>query len=248
MTTVAVVGATGRFGIQIVRVIEAMDGFEIIARLNSQSDLSEIDGADLVIDASRHDVSNAVLDRAVSNGQRILIGTSGWSAAALEAKNLPATAAVTVIPNFSIGSMVATHVSALVARHFPNARIDETHHVSKVDAPSGTSTHTAEAIAAARAETPNQPATTPNQPATTPNQPATTPSDHVVAGVPITSHRLPDAIAEQLVTFEGDGETVTIRHETTSRDSYDSGIAAAVRFAATSAGLTVGLDRVMGIQ
>jgi 4-hydroxy-tetrahydrodipicolinate reductase len=233
MTTVAVVGATGRFGAQIVRVVEAMDGFEIIARLNSQSDLSEIDGADLVIDASRHDVSNAVLDRAMSNGQRILIGTSGWSAGALAAKNLPATAAVTVIPNFSVGSTVATHVSAIVARYIPNAHIDETHNITKVDAPSGTSTHTAEAIAAARTAEPNQPAT---------------PTDHVVAGVPITSHRLPDAIAEQLVTFEGDGETVSIRHETTSRDSYDSGIAASVRFAATSAGVTIGLDRVMGIQ
>ena len=234
MTTVAVVGATGRFGTQIVRVVEAMDGFEIVARLNSQSDLSEIDGADLVIDASRHDVSNTVLDRAVSNGQRILIGTSGWSAAALEAKNLPATAAVTIIPNFSIGSMVATHVSAIVAQYIPNAHIDETHNITKVDAPSGTSTHTAEAIAAARTAEPNQP--------------ATTPTDHIVAGVPITSHRLPDAIAEQLVTFEGDGETVSIRHETTSRDSYDAGIAASVRFATTSAGVTIGLDRVMGIQ
>jgi len=237
MTTVAVVGATGRLGAQIVRVVEAMDGFEIIARLNSQSDLSEIDGADLVIDASRHDVSNAVLDRAVSNGQRILIGTSGWSAGALAAKNLPATAAVTVIPNFSVGSTVATHVSAIVARYIPNAHIDETHNITKVDAPSGTSTHTAEAISAARA----------GSAGAEPNQPAT-PTDHVVAGVPITSHRLPDAIAEQLVTFEGDGETVSIRHETTSRDSYDSGIAASVRFAATSAGVTIGLDRVMGIQ
>lgn len=233
MTTVAVVGATGRLGAQIVRVVESMDGFDIVARLNSQSDLAEIDGADLVIDASRHDVSNAVLDRAVANGQRILIGTSGWSSAALDAKDLPATAAVTVIPNFSVGSMVATHVSALVARYIPNVRIDETHHVNKVDAPSGTSTHTAEAIAAARAEMPNQPAN---------------PGDHIVAGVPITSHRLPDAIAEQVVTFDGNGETVTIRHETLSRDSYDEGIVASVRFAAASHSLTVGLYRVMGIQ
>jgi 4-hydroxy-tetrahydrodipicolinate reductase len=249
MTTVAVVGATGRLGAQIVRVVEAMDGFELVARLNSQSDLSEIDGADLVIDASRHDVSNAVLDRAVGNGQRILIATSGWSSAALAAKNLPATAAVTVIPNFSVGSMVATHVSALVARYIPNARIDETHNISKVDAPSGTSTHTAEAIAAARAETAR--AQTATAPATdglhNPPQPAS-PGDHIVAGVPITSHRLPDAIAEQVVTFEGNGEIVAIRHETLSRDSYDAGIAASVRFAATSAGVTIGLDRVMGIQ
>lgn len=252
MTTVAVVGATGRFGTQIVRVVEAMDGFEIVARLNSQSDLSDIDGADLVIDASRHDVSNAVLDRAVSNGQRILIGTSGWSAAALEAKNLPSTAAVTIIPNFSIGSTVATHVSAIVARYIPNAHIDETHNITKVDAPSGTSTHTAEAIAAARtaASASAKPAgaqTTPAARTAATTQPAT-PTDHVVAGVPITSHRLPDAIAEQLVTFTGDGETVSIRHETTSRDSYDAGIEASVRFAATSAGVTVGLDRVMGIR
>ena len=254
MTTVAVVGATGRLGAQVVRIVESMDGFEIVARLNSQSDLSEIDGADLVIDVSRHDVSNAVLDRAVGNGQRILIGTSGWSAAALAAKNLPATAAVTVIPNFSVGSTVATHVSAIVAHYFPNAHIDETHNITKVDAPSGTSTYTAEAIAAARAQpAAAQPAAAQSvsAPATDglqiPN-PSTNTGDHVVAGVPITSHRLPDAIAEQLVTFTGNGETVSIRHETTSRDSYDAGIAASVRFAATSAGVTVGLDRVMGIR
>lgn len=231
--TVAVVGATGRLGAQIVRIVDGMDGFELVAQLNSQSNLSEMDGADLVIDVTRHDVSNAVLDRAVSNGQKVLIGTSGWSAAALEAKNLPNTAAVTIIPNFSVGSTVATHVSAIVARYLPNARIDETHHVNKVDAPSGTSTHTAEAIAAARAAEPNQVAK---------------PGDHVVAGVPITSHRTPDVIAEQVVTFSGDGETVTIGHETTSRESYDAGIDAAIRFAATSATVTVGLDRVLGIR
>lgn len=245
MTTVAVVGATGRLGTQVVRVVEAMGGFEIVARLNSRSDLAEMDGADLVIDVSRHDVSNEVLDRAVRNGQRILIGTSGWSVAALAAKNLPAAAAVTVIPNFSVGSMVATHVSALVAQYIPNAHIDETHHASKVDAPSGTSTYTAEAISAARVGFAVAQAT--DGVDTPPATPAT-PTHHVAAGVPITSHRLPDAIAEQTVTFAGNGETVTIRHETLSRDSYDAGIAASVRFAATSHSLTVGLDRVMGIQ
>lgn len=233
MTTIAVVGATGRLGAQIVRVIDGMDGFELVAALNSQSDLSAMDGADLVVDVTRHDVSNTVLDRAVSNGQRILIGTSGWSAAALAAKNLSATAAVTVIPNFSIGSTVATHVSAIIARYLPNARIDETHHVNKVDAPSGTSTHTAEAIAAARTREPDQPAN---------------PGDHVVDGVPITSHRLPDVIAEQVVTFTGNGETITVGHETVSRDSYDAGIDAAIRFAAQSTTVTVGLDHVLEIR
>ena len=234
MTTVAVVGATGRLGAQIVRVVDSMDGYELVAQLNSQSDLADIDGADLVIDVTRHDVSDAVLDRAIANGQRVLVGTSGWSSARIEAKKIPANATAVFIPNFSVGSTVATHVSAIVARYLPNARIDETHHVNKVDAPSGTSTHTAEAIAAARTAVPDQSAK---------------PGDHVVDGVPITSHRLPDVIAEQVVTFTGNGETVTVGHETTSRDSYDAGIEASIRFAATtSAGVTVGLDRVLGIR
>ncbi len=235
-TTVAVVGATGRLGAQIVRVIDAMDGFGLVAALNSQSDLSAMDAADLVVDVTRHDVSDVVLDRAVANGQRILVGTSGWSAARIEAKAIPASATAVFIPNFSVGSTVATHVAGIVARFIPDARIDETHHINKVDAPSGTSVHTAEAIAAGRTQSATQTAT------------LTQDGDHVVADVPITSHRLPDAIAHQTVTFAGNGETVTIGHETLSRDSYDTGIEAAIRFAVTTSGVTVGLDRVLGIR
>lgn len=233
MTRVAVVGATGRIGQQVVRVVGAMDGFEVTAQLSSASDLSEIDGADLVIDVTRHDVSESVIARARANGQPILVGTSGWSTERLAELNITGDESVTVIPNFSLGSTVATHVSGIVAKFFPEARIDETHHVNKVDAPSGTSVRTAEVIAADRCCAPT----------------STTPAagDAVVNLVPITSHRLPDVIAEQVVTFTGNGETITIGHETTSRDSYDEGIRAAVAFAATADGLTVGLDRVLGI-
>ena len=233
MTRVAVVGATGRLGQQVVRVIDAMDGYEVVSRLDSSSVLAEIDGADLVIDVTRHDVSESVIARARENGQRILVGTSGWSAERLAALTVQDHESVTVIPNFSVGSTVATHVSGIVARYFPEVRIDETHHLNKVDAPSGTSVRTAEIIAAERCCSPR-------------NTEHNT-GDAVVAEVPITSHRLPDVIAEQVVTFIGHGETITVRHETTSRDSYDEGIRAAVMFATTAAGLTVGLDTVLGI-
>ncbi|MEN9740631.1 MAG: hypothetical protein RLZ72_897, partial [Actinomycetota bacterium] len=132
------------------------------------------------------------------------------------------------------GSTVATYVSGIVARYLPNAHIDETHHINKVDAPSGTSVRTAEVIAAERCCAPT-------------NAPAAE-GDAVVADVPITSHRLPDVIAEQVVTFTGNGETITVGHKTTSRDSYDEGIRAAVAYAATHTGLTVGLDQVLGIR
>lgn len=234
MTRVAVVGATGRLGQQVVRVVSVMDGFDVVAELNSSSDLAQIAGADLVIDVTRHDVSESVIAAARANGQRILVGTSGWSADRLAALAITDDESVTVIPNFSLGSTVATHISGIVAKYFPEARIDETHNIAKVDAPSGTSVRTAEVIAADRCCAPT----------------ATAPAagDHVVSGVPITSHRLPDAIAEQTVTFAGAGETITVSHETLSRDSYDDGIRAAVAYAAASTGLTVGLDTVMGIR
>ena len=234
MTRVAVVGATGRLGQQVVRVVDAMDGFDVVTRLNSASTLDEFDGADLVIDVSRHDVSETVIATARANGQAILVGTSGWSAAKIAELNITDSESVTFIPNFSLGSTVATHVSGIVAKFFPAARIDETHHVNKVDAPSGTSIRTAEVIAADRCCAPT---------ATEPHD-----GDHVVSQVPITSHRLPDVIAEQVVTFAGKGETITIGHETLSRDSYDDGIRAAVAFAASHKGLTVGLDTVLGIR
>ena len=234
MTRVAVVGATGRLGQQVVRVVDAMDGFEVVAQLNSASELSEMDAADLVIDVTRHDISESIIARARANGQHVLVGTSGWSTERLAALNITGDESVTVIPNFSLGSTVATHVSGIVAKFFPEARIDETHHVNKVDAPSGTSVHTAEVIAVDRCCTPSN------------TEPAA--GDAVVNLVPITSHRLPDVIAEQVVTFTGNGETMTIGHKTTSRDSYDEGIRAAVAFATTAKGLTVGLDRVLGIR
>ena len=234
MTRVAVVGATGRLGQQVVRVVEAMDGFEVVAELNSKSDLSELAGAELVIDVTRHDVSEKVIAAARANGQAVLVGTSGWSTSRLAELNITDTESVTVIPNFSLGSTVATYVSGVVARFFPEAHIGETHHVNKVDAPSGTSVRTAEVIAAERCCAPTH------------TEPAE--GDHVVDGVPITSHRFPDIIAKQVVTFTGTGEIITIGHETLSRDSYDDGIRAAVAYATTHRGLTVGLDQVLGIR
>lgn len=234
MTRVAVVGATGRLGRQVVRVVDAMDGFVVVAQLNSASDLSEIAGADLVIDVTRHDVSESVIAAARANGQHVLVGTSGWSADRLAALNITDAESVTVIPNFSLGSTVATHLAGIAAKFFPNAHIDETHHVNKVDAPSGTSVRTAEVIAANRVAAPTYN--------------TAQGGDHIAAGVPITSHRLPDVIAEQVVTFAGNGEAITIGHVTVSRDSYDDGIRAAVAFAVTNTGLTVGLDQVLGIR
>jgi 4-hydroxy-tetrahydrodipicolinate reductase len=79
-TQVAVVGATGRLGSQVCQVIEGLQAFDVIARLNSSSDLQEMLGADAVVDVTHPGVSATVVDFAVDQGLPVLVGTSGWSA------------------------------------------------------------------------------------------------------------------------------------------------------------------------
>lgn len=248
MIRVAVVGAGGRLGSQVCRVVEAEDDFELFARLGSKDSLEALAGADLVVDVTRHDVSPAVVASALAHGARVVVGTSGWSAERLAElqDSLDEGQTVVVIPNFSLGSTISTVVAGLIARHIPAVEIVETHHINKVDSPSGTAIRTAEIVSEARGDV-SILDSIPTVPQGAESQPA---RGHNVAGVPVHSLRLPGVLAQQDVVFAGAGETVTLSHVTLSRDSYDAGISATLRFAASPAhtGLTVGLDRVLGIS
>lgn len=78
-TQVALVGGTGKLGSIIHRVIDELDDFEVRSVLGSASRLSELDGADLVVDASTPATSIDVVRAAIDLGINALIGTSGWS-------------------------------------------------------------------------------------------------------------------------------------------------------------------------
>ena len=78
--TVAVVGATGKMGSLACRLVEESDDFELVARLGSGADLSEMLGADIVVDFTVPQVSPSIVEYAVRHGKSILVGTSGWSA------------------------------------------------------------------------------------------------------------------------------------------------------------------------
>ena len=78
-TRVALVGGTGKLGGIIRGVIDDLDDFEVVAVLSSRSDLDEIAGADLVVDASTPAVSIDVVRAAIERGINVLVGTSGWS-------------------------------------------------------------------------------------------------------------------------------------------------------------------------
>jgi len=234
MTLVALAGGTGKLGSIIRSVVESEPGYELTAVLTSASDMSELDGADLVIDATNPDASERILIAALERGARVLVGTSGWSAERIEqvrpAVERAGTGAV-FVPNFSLGSVVGSAIAARASRFFDFAEIVEAHRDTKVDSPSGTAVRTAELIADAREE----PVAAPNA-----DQPA---RGERVAGIPVHSLRRPGVIARQEVVLSGPGESLTIQHDTTDpAAAYAPGIRVALAGTMATTGITVGLE------
>jgi 4-hydroxy-tetrahydrodipicolinate reductase len=237
---VAVVGATGRMGKLALELVDAAQDLTLHAALDSKSELTQALGADVVFDVTLPDVSPTVVKFCLDNGLKVVVGTSGWSAAKLasveaQLKSAPATAAVIIIPNFSIGSMLASKFAALAAPYFESIEIVEAHHAGKIDSPSGTAVRTAEMIGTARADL-----TQPLIPGV--GQEA---RGQVVAGVPIHSMRLAGVSAKQEVYFGGIDEVLTISHDTVSTRAYTQGILLCVRKAPAVTGLVVGLQAVI---
>ncbi|MDF2578859.1 MAG: 4-hydroxy-tetrahydrodipicolinate reductase [Microbacterium sp.] len=240
-TRVALVGGTGKLGGIIRDVIEASDGFEISAVLTSRSSLDELDGADLVVDASTPAVSTDVVRAAVERGINVLVGTSGWSQERIAQVRPVVDAAgvgVVFIPNFSLGSVVGSALAAAAAALFPSIEIIEAHRETKVDSPSGTAVRTAELIAAARAGV--GPVESPHADQRARGQ--------KVASVPIHSLRRPGVVARQETILSGPGEALSIVHDTVDpARAYEPGIRIALDAARDARGITVGLDSFIDI-
>jgi len=153
-TTVAVVGATGTMGRLVSRLIDESSDFEVVASLSSASPLSDLDGAELVVDFTHPAVSPRIVEHAVSAGINVLVGTSGWSAERIGTlrRSLEGSpdVGVVIIPNFSLGSALVSSFAAMAARFYDSIEIVEAHHAGKVDSPSGTAMRTAELIGEAR--------------------------------------------------------------------------------------------------
>lgn len=239
MISVAVVGASGRMGGLALQLIDSDSNLKLHAALNSRSELSQMLGADVVIDFTLPEVSPKVVEFAIKHDLKVVVGTSGWSEIHLaELSKLlsqhPSAAAI-VVPNFSIGSMLAQQFAVQAAKFFDSIEIVEAHHAGKVDSPSGTAVRTAEQIAASR-----KGMVQPLIPGV--EQPA---RGQVVAGVPIHSLRLQGVSAKQDVIFGAGNELLTISHEVSSHHAYAEGIRLCIAFAQNAKGLTVGLDQVV---
>jgi len=240
-TKVAVVGATGKMGQLISQIVTAAEDFELVAQIDSKGELSDMLGADIAVDVTVPSASQGVVEYAVAHGISVLVGTSGWSSDRIASLERTITGnlavGVIIIPNFSIGSVLATSFATMAARFYDSIEIIEAHHASKIDSPSGTAVRTAELIGTARAEL--GPVIAPHADQRARGQ--------QVSSVPIHSLRMQGVVAKQDVIFGGNGEVLTISHDTLAPTAYEPGILLALRAVRSARGVVVGLDKLIDL-
>jgi 4-hydroxy-tetrahydrodipicolinate reductase len=234
-------------GREVVRVITDAPDLAVAAEVDEGDDRKALTEADVVVDFTHPGVVMDNLRWCVEHDLDVIVGTSGFGEDRLnevqawlaEHKDVR----VLVVPNFSIGAILMMRFAAQAARFFDSAEVIELHHANKADAPSGTALRTAAVIAAAReaaglGKPPDATATA------LPGARGATVDD-----VHVHSVRVAGLVAHQEVLFGGNGETLTIRHDSLDRASFMPGVLLAVRtIALLPVGLTVGLEGLLGVQ
>ncbi|MEU9202446.1 4-hydroxy-tetrahydrodipicolinate reductase [Streptomyces sp. NPDC048332] len=245
---VAVLGARGRIGSEAVRAVEAADDMELVAALGRDDKLESLtdSGAQVVVELTTPTSVMDNLDFCVRHGIHAVVGTTGWTDERLAQLNTWLSASpgtgVLIAPNFSIGAVLTMKFAQQAARYFESVEVIELHHPNKADAPSGTAARTAQLIAEARREA----GCAPQPDATATALDGARGAD--VDGIPVHSVRLRGLLAHQEVLLGGEGETLTIRHDSLHHSSFMPGILLGARRVATTPGLTFGLENFLDLN
>jgi len=255
---VAVVGAAGKMGKESVRAIACQPDMQLVAAIDPAAagkdagvtaglpamNLAISSEAESCFDSAKPDVlvcfsdSTAVptLRAAIARGISLVVGTTGFSDSDLkeiEALCRDKSVGALIAPNFAIGAVLMMRFACEAAEHMPCAEIIELHHDQKRDAPSGTALRTAELMQAAAG-----------------GALRAGPGDQASRGqadgpIRIHSVRLQGLVAHQEVIFGGQGQTLTIRHDSTGRESFMPGMLLAIRKVQALKGLVVGLENIL---
>jgi 4-hydroxy-tetrahydrodipicolinate reductase len=222
MIRVGVSGAAGKMGGTVCDAVEAAEGMELAAKADPALDTSLksiLSGElDVVVEFSTPDTALDNVRACLAAGVHVVVGTTGFDLEAVRVAAESSSANCFVAPNFAIGAVLLMQVSQEIARHMPECEIVELHHDRKLDAPSGTAKRTAELIEAAGGD----------------------------VHEPIHSVRLPGLVAHQEVIFGGEGQTLSLRHDSIDRASFMPGVVLAVRRVAELPDrFTVGLEKLL---
>jgi len=250
---VLVNGALGRMGrtvadavnndseLKLVGAVDIFDGEVCGVKVEKNlGDALENYKPDVMVDFTRPDSVFKNVMIALEKKVSPVVGTTGLTddakekiSAAAEKFQTPAF----IAPNFAIGAVLMMLLSKQVAKYLPDVEIIELHHDKKLDAPSGTAELTAKMISEVRQS----------------HKQGHPDEREVIAnvrggdydGIKIHSVRLPGYVAHQEVIFGGLGQTLTIRHDSTGRDSFMPGVLLACKKVRQLNGLTIGLDKLL---
>ena len=245
---VGVLGAAGRMGQTACSAVMSDESVELSAAVDLNADSAEVsfDGVtlsgelgdffkakvDVVVDFTVAEASRTNLPLLAEEGIDAVVGTSGLSEQDFEwiAQKFDKSSCL-VVPNFAIGAVLMMHFAATASPWFKTAEIIEYHHNQKIDSPSGTALATAEMMHAASDEWENDPTT----------------KENILGARGAKLEGIP--IAHQEVILGSTGQTLTIRHDSTDRESFMPGVLMAVKgVGGLSNGLTVGLEKLLGIE
>ncbi|MFD1738528.1 4-hydroxy-tetrahydrodipicolinate reductase [Bacillus salitolerans] len=260
---IVIAGPRGRMGREALELIHKTEHFILVGavdRTNEGKKISDIEGlppldaviftdlerclqevnADVLLDLTTPEIGRAHIKIAIQYGVRPVVGTTGFTQDDLkelellvEDKKLGAI----IAPNFAVGAILMMKFSQMAAKYFQDIEIIELHHDQKLDAPSGTGIKTAELIAQVRD----------SKKQGHPNE-----YEHIEGargaeydGIRLHSVRLPGLVAHQEVLFGGEGQTLTIRHDSYNRASFMSGVKLAIDTVMKIDLLVYGLENIL---
>ena len=259
---VVVQGALGKMGrevinalchqpeMQIVGVVELQVAEDYLALPDGSGNIplsSDLDyiltrcQPEVLVDFTIAQATMPAVRIATKRGVNLVIGTSGLTAddiSQIDRLTKAHRVGAVVAPNFALGAVLMIHLAKLAAKHLDYAEIIELHHHLKADAPSGTALSTAKAMAQAR----GKPFYRPSEPRGISGS-----RGEQVEGITIHSVRLPGLMAHQEVILGTAGQTLSIRHDTISRECYMPGVILAIKEVVKRQGLVYGLDTLLGL-
>jgi 4-hydroxy-tetrahydrodipicolinate reductase len=256
---VGVIGACGRMGLMVCRAVADTDDLALVAAIDRSKigqnigplvghpelDVPISDELDrlleaeveVAIDFTHPDVVMDNVRWCINHAIHLVVGTTGISQEDLveierAIGDEGAESNVVVASNFAIGAVLMLRFATQAIRHLPAFEIIELHHDQKADAPSGTAFAMARRLESERAEVYHGPQA----------ESLKGVRGGEADGIRIHSVRLPGLVAHHEIIFGGQGQTLTIRHDSTDRSSFMPGVLLAVRAVMTRPGLTVGLE------
>lgn len=249
MIKVAVCGALGKMGKEVVEAVTNAQDMELTAQIdlmgeNTYKSIEEAaKGAnfDVVIDFTQPKSIYENAKYCLENGIKIVIGTTGLKDEQIEELKALSAAKNTgclIAPNFSTGAVLMMMFAKQAAKYFDNAEIIELHHNQKKDAPSGTAIKTAKLMSEEKANF--MKGNCPEVETIEGSRGGTSYAD-----IKIHSVRMPGYIASQEVIFGSSGQIMTIRHDSMDRKCYMDGVLLATRHVVEKNDFVYGLENIL---